>query len=233
MDKLTPERRSANMSRLRSCDTSPEMIVRRLLHGMGYRYRLHVASLPGKPDIVLPRLNRIIEVRGCFWHQHKGCIDSHVPKSRIQYWGPKLEYNRRRDKNNERRLRRLGLQARLAKFLRPRADAARGTLDDINRRGPQRTIIWRQTGPAASEDLFEQADQRLVRLERLRCEPRQGAEIVVVAEGCGLVHLPGKKASAHWAERNKADPQFLACGQYLRFGHTSIPSLRQLSRTAG
>ena len=108
MDKLTPERRSANMSRIRSRDTSPEMIVRRLVHGMGYRYRLHVASLPGKPDIVLPRLKRIIEVQGCFWHQHPGCIDSHVPKSRFQYWGPKLDRNQCRDRENRRILGRLG-----------------------------------------------------------------------------------------------------------------------------
>jgi DNA mismatch endonuclease (patch repair protein) len=107
-DKLTPERRSANMSRIRSRDTSPEMIVRRLVHGMGYRFRLHVASLPGKPDIVLPRLRSVIEVRGCFWHQHPGCIDSHIPKSRIRYWGPKLERNQLRDIENGRRLRELG-----------------------------------------------------------------------------------------------------------------------------
>jgi DNA mismatch endonuclease (patch repair protein) len=84
------------------------MIVRRLIHGMGYRYRLHVADLPGKPDIVLPRLKRIIEVRGCFWHQHPGCIDSHIPKSRLEYWGPKLDRNQRRDKENERKLKKLG-----------------------------------------------------------------------------------------------------------------------------
>ncbi len=107
-DKLTPERRSANMSKIRSQDTSPELIVRRLVHGMGYRFRLHVASLPGKPDIVLARLKSIIEVRGCFWHQHPGCIDSHVPKSHKQYWEPKLQRNQRRDKENGRSLRKLG-----------------------------------------------------------------------------------------------------------------------------
>ncbi len=96
------------MSRIRSRDTSAEMIVRRLVHGMGYRFRLHVASLPGKPDIVLPRLNSIIEVRGCFWHQHSGCIDSHIPKSRLHYWRPKLERNQCRDEENGRQLRKLG-----------------------------------------------------------------------------------------------------------------------------
>lgn len=96
------------MSRIRSRDTSPEMIVRRLVHGMGYRFRLHVAGLPGKPDIVFPRLKRIVEVRGCFWHQHPGCIDSHIPKSRVEYWGPKLERNQRRDRANGHKLRRMG-----------------------------------------------------------------------------------------------------------------------------
>lgn len=107
-DKLTPERRSANMSRIRSRNTSPEMVVRRLVHGLGYRFRLHVPSLPGKPDIVLPRLRSIIEVRGCFWHQHPGCIDAHIPGSRVEYWGPKLERNQQRDKENGRSLRKLG-----------------------------------------------------------------------------------------------------------------------------
>jgi DNA mismatch endonuclease (patch repair protein) len=84
------------------------MAVRRLVHGMGFRYRLHVPDLPGKPDMVFPRLRKIIEVRGCFWHQHKGCIDSRIPKSRIEYWRPKLVGNQQRDKKNDRQLRKLG-----------------------------------------------------------------------------------------------------------------------------
>ncbi len=92
------------MRRIRSNDTSPEIIVRRLVHAMGFRYRLHVADLPGKPDLVFPRLRCVIEVRGCFWHQHRGCLDSHIPKSRKEYWGPKLGNNRRRDRKNERKL---------------------------------------------------------------------------------------------------------------------------------
>lgn len=133
-DKLSPERRSANMSRIRSRDTSPEMAIRRMVHGMGYRYRLHVAGLPGKPDLVFPRLRKIIDIRGCFWHQHSGCIDSHVPKTRVEYWAPKLERNCRRDEENARKLKELGwrvyvvwecetkamkhLGKRLARFLR-------------------------------------------------------------------------------------------------------------------
>ena len=108
MDKLTPEHRSDNMRRIRSTDTSAEIVVRRLVYKMGYRYRLHVGSLPGKPDLVFSRLKRIIEVRGCFWHQHGKCIDSHIPKSRVDYWEHKLKRNVQRDRYNELSLKRLG-----------------------------------------------------------------------------------------------------------------------------
>lgn len=96
------------MRRIRSKNTVPEFTVRRIVHAMGFRYRLHVPSLPGKPDLVFARLSKIIEVRGCFWHQHRGCIDSHIPKSRVDYWGPKLQGNERRDRANIRVLRSLG-----------------------------------------------------------------------------------------------------------------------------
>ena len=108
MDKLPPARRSENMRRIRSRDTSPELIVRRLVHSLGFRYRLHSPQLPGKPDLVLTRLRKIIEVRGCFWHQHPGCIDSHIPKSRLDYWRPKLLRNQQRDVSNLAALRKLG-----------------------------------------------------------------------------------------------------------------------------
>lgn len=109
-DYLNPERRSDNMRKIRAKNTSPEMLVRRLVHGMGFRYRLHVAALPGKPDIVFPRLKKIIEVRGCFWHQHGNCIDSHIPKSRPGYWLPKLQRNRSRDAANLQNLKALGFR---------------------------------------------------------------------------------------------------------------------------
>ena len=107
-DKLTPERRAENMRRICSTNTSPEVNVRRMVHRMGFRYRLHVATLPGKPDLVFTRLKKIIEVRGCFWHQHRGCIDSHIPKSRTEYWRPKLKRNQKRDLDNEKALRAVG-----------------------------------------------------------------------------------------------------------------------------
>lgn len=102
--------RSAQMARVRGKDTKPEMVVRRLVHAMGYRYRLHRKDLPGKPDLVFPGLRKIIQVNGCFWHQHPdpACRRARIPKTRREFWVPKLEGNARRDIENERALRKLG-----------------------------------------------------------------------------------------------------------------------------
>lgn len=108
VDKLSPSARSENMRRIKSKGMKPEKIVRSLVHALGYRFRLHSPSLPGRPDIVLARHDKIIEVRGCFWHQHAGCIDSHMPRSRRNYWIPKLQRNRERDTTNLKALRRYG-----------------------------------------------------------------------------------------------------------------------------
>jgi DNA mismatch endonuclease (patch repair protein) len=96
------------MQRIRKTDTKPEMIVRRLVHGMGYRYRLHQSNLPGSPDIVLTRHRKVIFVHGCFWHRHDCADGRKLPKSKPEYWTPKLERNRRRDDANIARLRQLG-----------------------------------------------------------------------------------------------------------------------------
>lgn len=84
------------MAAVRSKNTAPEMLVRRLVHGMGYRYRIHRSDLPGKPDLVFRKKRKIIFVHGCFWHVH-GCALSHFPKSNSSYWTPKLKRNRARD----------------------------------------------------------------------------------------------------------------------------------------
>lgn len=106
-DRITPEQRSAIMSRIRSKDTRPEIVVRHTLHAMGFRFRLHVRSLPGCPDIVLPKHSMAVQVRGCFWHLHR-CMKRRLPKTNTGYWLPKLECNRARDITNDRKLRRLG-----------------------------------------------------------------------------------------------------------------------------
>ena len=107
-DHLLPEKRSWNMSLIRSADTKPEIIVRKLLHSLGYRFRLHKKDLPGKPDIVLKKYKTVIFVQGCFWHQHKGCKRSNIPKSNKSYWKPKLEHNTKRDKQHKQSLRKAG-----------------------------------------------------------------------------------------------------------------------------
>lgn len=107
----TAAERSAIMSRIRSQDTKPEMIVRKALHRLGFRFRLHLRGLPGHPDIVLPKYWTIIQVKGCFWHGHT-CRDGRLPKSNREYWVPKLLRNKQRDISNDRKLRRLGWSVR-------------------------------------------------------------------------------------------------------------------------
>ena len=108
VDTLTKRERSERMSRVRHRDTKPEWVVRRLVHGMGYRYRLHGRQLPGKPDLVFGRRRKAIFVHGCFWHRHPGCKLARLPKSRRDFWIPKLEGNRERDLRHQRELRNLG-----------------------------------------------------------------------------------------------------------------------------
>jgi len=98
MDRIAPEDRSRLMSRVRSADTKPEMIVRRRLHAAGLRFRLHRRDLPGRPDLVLPRLRIAVFVHGCFWHGHEECDRGRRrPKTRTEFWDRKLRENRDRD----------------------------------------------------------------------------------------------------------------------------------------
>jgi DNA mismatch endonuclease (patch repair protein) len=107
-DRLTPEVRSRLMAAVGSKNTAPELAVRRMLHAMGYRFRLHRHDLPGSPDVVLPRLGKAIFVHGCFWHGHEGCRLGRPSKSRVEYWGPKIAANRARDARKAAALRRAG-----------------------------------------------------------------------------------------------------------------------------
>lgn len=108
MDTLTPEQRSERMSRVRARDTKPEMIVRRLLHAKGFRYRLHDRRLPGTPDLVFSGRRKAIFIHGCFWHRHEGCHLARIPKSKVEFWTSKLEGNRARDIANVTTLEELG-----------------------------------------------------------------------------------------------------------------------------
>ena len=107
-DVFDPEKRTEIMSRVRGRDTKPELIVRRIAHGLGFRFRLHREDLPGRPDIVFPRHRAVIAVHGCFWHRHPGCKHASSPKTRERYWQDKFKANVVRDRRNETGLRDLG-----------------------------------------------------------------------------------------------------------------------------
>lgn len=100
MDKLSPERRSANMRQIHSKHTAPEILLRRLVYGLGYRFRLHRKDLPGKPDLVFSGRRKVIFLHGCFWHQHNECREGRMPTTRREYWEPKLAKNQQRDNYN-------------------------------------------------------------------------------------------------------------------------------------
>ncbi len=96
-DVFSEKKRSDIMSRIGQKDTKPEIIVRRLLHKMGYRFRLHRKDLPGTPDIVLPKYHKVVFVHGCFWHGHEGCRRAHLPETNREFWEVKINKNRDRD----------------------------------------------------------------------------------------------------------------------------------------
>ena len=107
-DVVDNEKRSEIMSRIRGRDTKPEMIVRRIAHGLGFRFRLHRSDLPGSPDLVLPRHRAVIMVHGCFWHRHPGCKYASTQKTRVGFWERKFAGNVVRDRRNETELHELG-----------------------------------------------------------------------------------------------------------------------------
>ena len=108
MDVMSPGKRSALMSRIRSKDTKPERLVRQLAHKLGFRFRLHRRDLPGVPDLVFPSRRKVIFVHGCFWHQHPRCQFAYKPKSNRKFWENKLSTNRKRDDRVIRKLHKQG-----------------------------------------------------------------------------------------------------------------------------
>ena len=99
-DHLTPQERSRNMSRVKGRDTKPELLVRSIVHRLGYRFRLHGKKLPGRPDVVLPRHRKVIFVHGCFWHGHPSCRRAARPSTNREFWDKKIEGNIARDAAN-------------------------------------------------------------------------------------------------------------------------------------
>jgi len=138
MDVFSADQRSEIMSRVKGRNTRPERIVRGLLHAMGFRFRLNAPDLPGRPDIVLPRHRKIVQVHGCFWHGHKGCRRATRPQTNKEFWAAKIKGNKARDTRTERQLRRKGwsvatvwecqtkdlekLEKRLRRFMRSKTE---------------------------------------------------------------------------------------------------------------
>jgi DNA mismatch endonuclease (patch repair protein) len=108
MDTISKEQRSQNMSKIRSKNTLPEILIRKALWRMGYRYRLYYKLLPGKPDIVITKYKIVIFIHGCFWHRHENCIEASRPKTNSEYWETKINKNIERDKKYQEEIKRLG-----------------------------------------------------------------------------------------------------------------------------
>jgi DNA mismatch endonuclease (patch repair protein) len=108
MDHVSPQLRSQMMSRVKNANTQPELKVRKILHGLGFRFRLHGKKLPGRPDIVLPRWRTVVFVHGCFWHRHPGCSRASTPSCKVQFWRKKFDANVKRDEAARKQLDALG-----------------------------------------------------------------------------------------------------------------------------
>jgi DNA mismatch endonuclease (patch repair protein) len=130
-DVHSKETRSYNMSRIRSKDTKPEMLVRKFLHKNGFRYRLHVKGLPGKPDIVLPKYKTVIFVHGCFWHGHEGCKYASIPKTRTEWWFNKITGNKQNDENSKVKLEMRGWKTLIVYTCNLKSKVLISTLNDL------------------------------------------------------------------------------------------------------
>lgn len=108
LDKLTPEERSKHMSKIKGKNTKPEMVVRKFLHANGFRFRLHDKSIPGRPDIKLPKYKTVIFIHGCFWHGHSNCRIYQMPKTRVDFWNNKISANKERDNDRISTLKAMG-----------------------------------------------------------------------------------------------------------------------------
>jgi DNA mismatch endonuclease, patch repair protein len=140
-DTLSRAKRSALMSRVRSRNSAPEMQVRSALHGAGFRFRLHRRDLPGKPDIVLPKYRAVVLVHGCFWHQHRNCKKTTLPKQNASFWAKKLRSNVLRDRRVQRRLRDLGWRVIVVWECEVRRDLT-GLLTRLNTLNANLTHKW-------------------------------------------------------------------------------------------
>jgi DNA mismatch endonuclease (patch repair protein) len=130
-EKLSKSARSANMSKIRATDTKPELLVRKFLYAGGFRYRVNVRNLPGKPDIILSRYKTIVFINGCFWHGHENCNRSSIPKTRTKWWADKIEKNKVNDRHVKEELEDLGWKVIVVWTCRLKPSILRLTLYDL------------------------------------------------------------------------------------------------------
>ena len=131
VDRVSKEARSYNMSRIRSKDTKPEILVRSYLFSRGLRFRKNDKRYPGSPDIVLPKYKTMVFVHGCFWHLHEVCKYARIPKSNVQYWEKKLYRNRERDEHNQKELEEMGWTVIIVWECELKKDKREQTLDNL------------------------------------------------------------------------------------------------------
>ncbi len=131
VDRVSKETRSYNMSRIRSKDTTPEILVRSYLFSKGLRFRKNDKRYPGSPDVVLPKYKTIVFVHGCFWHLHKGCKYATMPKSNVDFWKKKLYTNRERDNRNQKELESMGWKVLTVWECELKKDKREQTLEDL------------------------------------------------------------------------------------------------------
>lgn len=134
VDKFSKETRSYIMSRIRSKDTKPEILVRRYLFSRGLRFRKNDKRYPGSPDIVLPRYNTVVFVHGCFWHRHEGCKYATMPKSNVEFWKKKFDKNKQRDERNHQELEEMGWNVITVWECELKKDKVEQTLEDLYNR---------------------------------------------------------------------------------------------------
>lgn len=132
-DVFSKEKRSWIMSRVKSKDTQPELLVRKFLHRQGFRFRLYRKDLPGKPDIILPKYRTAIFVHGCFWHGHKGCSKANLPKTKTEWWKNKIDTNASNDIKNRKRLKKSGWRIIIIWQCDLKAKKIVGTLNKLTR----------------------------------------------------------------------------------------------------
>ena len=131
VDNVSKEVRSYNMSRIKSKDTKPEILVRSYLFSRGLRFRKNDKRYPGIPDIVLPKYNTMVFVHGCFWHLHEGCKYARIPKSNVEYWKKKLYRNKERDEHNQKELKEMGWKVITVWECELKKDKVEQTLEDL------------------------------------------------------------------------------------------------------